>query len=120
MGTEKQKMTYSRDQEILQHCSQIFVSNFPFDNDFWKSLRCLQPKRRLEPSSCILNRKIAKDMPMIDSDNIALVTDELKLYQTEPIDENLLKTEDEAGEVKFRKTDHYWRDILSIKMQVAL
>jgi len=55
---------------------KYLLSNFPLDNDFLKNLGCLHPNRRTESSSCLEIRRVARELPMIDSDNIDIVTDE--------------------------------------------
>ena len=93
---------------------KYLLSNFPLDNDFLKNLGCLHPNRRTESSSCLEIRRVARELPMIDSDNTDIVTDEWKLYQAEEIDDKLWKIEDEDKNIKYRRIDHYWRDVLAI------
>ena len=89
------------------------LSNFPFDNELLKHLGCLHPEHRLKPSSSSAIERVARKLPFAEED-VALITDEWKVYQGEEIDEKLWKIEKD-DEVELRRIDHYWRDILKLK-----
>ena len=89
------------------------LSNFPFDNEFLKDLGCLLPEHRLKPSSSSAIERVARKLPFAEED-VALITDEWKVYQGEEIDEKLWKIEKD-DEVELKRIDHYWRDILKLK-----
>ena len=87
------------------------LSNFPFDNEFLKDLGCLLPEHRLKPSSSSAVERVARKLPF--AEDVALITDEWKVYQGEETDEKLWKIEKD-DEVELRRIDHYWRDILKL------
>ena len=68
------------------------LSNFQFDNERLKDLGCLHPEHRLKSSSSSAIERVARKLPFAEED-VALITDEWKVYQGEEIDEKLWKIE---------------------------
>ena len=87
------------------------LSNFPFDNELLKDLG-IQPEHRFKPSSSSAIERVAMKLPF--ADDVALITDERKVYQGEEIDEKFRKTEKD-DEFELKRIDHYWRNILKLK-----
>ena len=113
LDSGKQKRALLDIRKLFNTGVSCLLSNFPFDNELLKDLGCLHPEHRFKPSSSSAIERVAKKLPFAEED-VALITDEWKVYQGEEIDEKLWKIEKD-DEVELRWIDHYWRDILKLK-----
>ena len=113
LDSGKQKKALLDIRKFVNTGVSCLLSNFPFDNELLKDLGCLHPEHRLKPSSSSAIERVARKLPFAEED-VALITDEWKVYQGEEIDEKLWKIEKD-DEVELRRIDHYWRDILKLK-----
>ena len=112
LDSGKQKRALLDIRKFFNTGVSYLLSNFPFDNELLKDLGCLHPEHRLKPSSSSAIERVARKLPF--AEDVALITDEWKVYQGEEIDEKLWKIKKD-DEVELRRIDHYWRDILKLK-----
>ena len=113
LDSGKQKRALLDIRKFFNTGVSYLLSNFPFDYELLKDLGCLHPEHRLKPNSSSAIERVARKLPFAEED-VALITDEWKVYQGEEIDEKLWKIEKD-DEVELRRIDHYWRDILKLK-----
>ena len=113
LDSGKQKRALLDIRKFFNTGVSYLLSNFPFDYELLKDLGCLHPEHRLKPKSSSAIERVARKLPFAEED-VALITDEWKVYQGEEIDEKLWKIEKD-DEVELRRIDHYWRDILKLK-----
>ena len=112
LDSGKQKRALLDIRKFFNTGVSYLLSNFPFDNELLKDLGYLHPEHRLKPSSSSAIERVARKLPL--AEDVALITDEWKVYQGEETDEKLWKIEKD-DEVELRRIDHYWRDILKLK-----
>ena len=112
LDSGKQKRALLDIRKFFNTGVSYLLSNFSFNNEPLKDLGCLHPEHRLKPSNSSAIERVARKLPF--AEDVALITDEWKVYQGEEIDEKLWKIEKD-DEVELRRIDHYWRDILKLK-----
>ena len=93
---------------ITKYCQR----NFPLHSQFLKDVVCPSPFVREQNWTVNSIGRLAALLPHIVSEQeITIVKDQWRLYQTETIDENWIK-DSETG--KLKRLDHYWAKILKI------
>ena len=111
LDSGKQKRALLDIRKFFSTGVSYLLSRFPFDNELLKDLSCLHPDHRLESGSISAVERIARKLPFVEEEDVPLIADEWKVYQGEDINEKMWK---QKG--KLRRTDHYWRDILQLKI----